>query len=107
MPPIAFARRFAAIALDWSLHDPKSGVRGNTKRPSGGKNGLVCTVAPQKWLVLVRIPVEWNRYCSHHLYGVIPAKAGIRYSAAPPALLDRPPSQAMTGSVIPLERNLL
>jgi hypothetical protein len=33
MPPIAFPRRFAAIALGESLHDPKGGVRGKHQAP--------------------------------------------------------------------------
>src|SRR6266849_273338 len=32
-------------------------------------------------------------YCAHQLCGVIPAKAGIQYSAASPGLLDRPLSR--------------
>ena len=35
-------------------------------------------------------------YRAHQLCSVIPAKAGIQYSAASPGLLDRPLSRAMT-----------
>jgi len=39
MPPIAFARRFAAIALGESLHDPKCGVRREFPAPLRGCSG--------------------------------------------------------------------
>jgi tripartite-type tricarboxylate transporter receptor subunit TctC len=40
--------------------------------------------------------MKWNRCCAYQFSGVIPAKAGIRYSAPPLGLLDRPLSRAMT-----------
>jgi hypothetical protein len=46
--------------------------------------------------LLEGVSTRWSRYGARQFSSVIPAKAGIQYSAAPPGLLGRPPSRAMT-----------